>query len=158
MAIYVIIIGSSLLAAFGVLALTGFPRTQRALMISALLLALLTVLLDQLQTTTVAGVGRLLATVACLFFGFAAWNLVARPGSRWPYRVVIYTVYAASFQLMNLVLLSPLATDRIARTTLTAAAIYTVASVAIVIVKPWFARRMAGEMLPHNRLPLNTSQ
>ena len=141
------------MTALGVLALTGFPRTQRVLMIGALLLALLTVLLDRSQTTPDAdSLGWLLSAAAFLLLTFAAWNLLARPGDRWPYRVVIYTVYSASLQLMTLVAVPAFAAERLARAALTAGAIYAAASVVIVTLKPWLAKRMMRQRQQSNGL------
>jgi hypothetical protein len=117
------------------------------MMSCALLLALALVLLAGGPTTAAARDGFCfpLAMAAFLLLSFAAWNLFGRPGERWPYRVVIYSVYAAAFELIYIValLLTPsLEAARIMPAAVVSVVIYIAASLFIVTLKPWFARRM----------------
>jgi hypothetical protein len=138
---------TSAVAALGVLVLVRYPAAQRILMGCALLLALALVRLAGGPTTATARDGFCfpLAMAALLLLCFAAWNLFGRPGERWPYRVVIYSVYAAAFQLIYIValLLTPsLDPARVIPAAVISGAIYIAASLFIVTLKPWFARRM----------------
>lgn len=141
-----IVIGASALTALGVFLLVAYPRGQRLLMLCAWLLALAATLFgDRLAAADhPCGLCAVLGIVALGLITFAGWNLFARRGTRWQYRVVIYGIYGAALQFVTLIIDHAQSGEGRAtvRISVSVSCIYAAASVAILLLKPSLGERM----------------